>query len=169
METQTIRTSGYFDVREYAANKPRESWRIKASDANIAFSAIYAQVPEMVKEYAKEYTNKDGEKRYRVTFKIGRSTTWANADGQVIDRPTNESLDKGKFECVIVFATLRGQGEKDAKGYWVNGIQIRPAQTLMFAPMDAESAPKATASLDEKEPDKAAVQLASSDTDELPF
>lgn len=173
METQTIRVSGYFDVREYCANKPRESWRIKASDANISFTAIFADVPAQLAEFAKQYTNRDGETRYRVSFKIGRSAVWANEQGQGIPRPENESLDKGKYECVIIYATLRGQGEKAPKGYWVNGIQIRPVNTVMFAPMDSPETVAAIQSVDEKEPDPVADQLAGSDipdqSNKLPF
>ena len=136
MQTEMIK--GYFDVKEYNEKKPREMWKLKGEDAQIAFTTIFSEdlLPEYLAEFAKEYTNKDGDKCYRVTFKIGSKCAWFNPIGYAVDKPTNETLDGKLYECKIDFATLHAITEKGANGYWANGVQFRECQKMMFAPMD---------------------------------
>lgn len=63
---------GYFDVKIYQEGKPREQWRTKSDDDNITFGFITREAGEF-SQFAKQFTNKDGEQMHRVTFKIGRN------------------------------------------------------------------------------------------------
>ena len=77
-------------------------------------------------KYAKPYTNKDGVQRFAVQFKIGAKCRWFDEYAKQVTKPTNESLDKKRFEVVIQYNQLDGDpAQKEASGYWVNAIQFK--------------------------------------------
>jgi len=128
--------TGYFDVRTYNEKKPRDQWKIKGEDEAIAFSATMSYLPEAFKEFAKEYTDKDGNTRYRVTFKIGSRCEWFDAKGKQVEKPKNEELDGDRYEVNIYYNTLHGEpGTKQARGYWADAIQWHKVARVSFAPM----------------------------------
>lgn len=146
MRTKLLR--GYFDVKEYKANKPREAWPLKAEGDTITFSVIKKaeELTEEEGEFAKIFANKNGENCARVSYKLSARTAWVNELGQAVAKPHNEALADGAWECIIEYRTLHGaEGSKEARGHWANAIQFRKAVVAAFAPMEgaAESIAKA--------------------------
>lgn len=124
---------GFFDVRKYDAKKQRDNWPLKSNDDKITFGVSYKEKPEELD--SKEYTNKDGETRYAVKFKIGKGCRWFNEYAQQVARPDNAELDKKRFEVQIDYVKLDGDPEKkEASGYWANAIMFREYVFNPFEP-----------------------------------
>ena len=136
--TQSL--TGWFDVKVYNERIPRENWKIKGEDDNIAFTVTLAQAdPQSVQfvNHGKPYADANGNPRLRVTFKIGARCRWFNENAQPVEKPTNTELDGKQFECVIQYNELAGDpaNPKSPRGYWANAIQFREVVTNPFAAM----------------------------------
>lgn len=163
METKkTNKLTGYFDVKEYNAKKPREQWKTKGNDEVISFGVIFKECPAEFEKYAKEYQNKDGEKRYAVKFKIGSKCRWFDKRAKNVERPTNDSLHNKRFECQLMYNQLDGDpSQKEASGYWVNAIQFSEYVENPFSSWVAYDEPE-----EKHEPESVADESANTD---LPF
>ena len=130
--------TGFFGVRIYKDNTPMENRKIKAEDEAIEFNVVYASEPEKFARFAKNYKNKDGEDRWRVTFKIGTNARWFDEAARPIDKPNNAVLDGKRYDVRIQGVELvpDDMSGKSARGYWVNAIQFREADTNPFTAMD---------------------------------
>jgi hypothetical protein len=136
--TQTL--TGWFDVKVYNDRIPRENWKIKGEDDNIAFTVTMSTTdPQAVQfvNHGKPYADANGNQRLRVTFKIGARCRWFDENAQPVGKPSNSELDGKQFECVIQYNELAGDptNPKSPRGYWVNAIQFREVQTNPFAAM----------------------------------
>ena len=123
----TEKLIGFFDVREYRENTPREQQRMKGDDQNITFTTTFEQCPQALAEFAKPY-EKDGKTYYRVSFKISPKCRWFDGNAQPVDRPTNAELDGQRYEVRVQYNTLRPSNPNDqkaARGYWANCIQYQ--------------------------------------------
>ena len=145
----TEKLTGWFDVREYRENTPREQQRMKADDQNITFTTTFDQCPQALAEYAKQYTDTNGATRYRVSFKISPKCRWFDGNAQPVDRPTNAELDGVRYEVRVQYNTLRPANPDDpkaARGYWANCIQFQRVNDNpfeAFAPQPMMSQPAA--------------------------
>lgn len=122
----TEKLTGFFGVRIWKDNTPMENRKMKADDEAIEFNVVYSREPENFARFAKNYKNKDGEDRWRVTFKIRPNARWFDGAAQPITKPSNTFLDGKRFDAriqgtEIVPDDLSG---KSARGYWVNAIQV---------------------------------------------
>lgn len=117
--------TGFFGVRIYKEGTPMENRKIKAEDEQIDFNVTFDHMPEKFATFAKEYTNKDGEKRWRVTFKIGENARWFNGAARPMEKPLNADLDGHRWDVRIQGVELVPDdlNGKSARGYWVNAIQ----------------------------------------------
>lgn len=136
--TQTL--TGWFDVRVYNERIPRENWKIKGEDDNIAFTVTFSTTdPQAVQfvNHGKPYADANGNPRLRVNFKIGRKCRWFDENARPVAKPANMDLDGKQFECVIQYNDLDGDptNPKSPRGYWVNAIQFREVQQNPFAAM----------------------------------
>lgn len=136
--TQTL--TGWFDVRVYNERIPRENWKIKGEDDNIAFTVTFSTTdPQAVQfvNHGKPYADANGNPRLRVTFKIGSRCRWFNENAQPVAKPSNMDLDGKQFECVIQYNELDGDptNPKSPRGYWANAIQFREVVSNPFAAM----------------------------------
>lgn len=136
--TQSL--TGWFDVKVYNERIPRENWKIKGEDDNIAFTVTFAAGDTAARPFAahgKPYTDGSGNQRLRVTFKIGARCRWFNENANPVTKPSNIDLDGKQFECVIQYNELAGDPAipKSPRGYWVNAIQFREVVTNPFAAM----------------------------------
>lgn len=136
--------TGWFDVRVYNERIPRENRKLKGENENIAFTAYFkpgSQEAAQFAEYGKPYTDNNGNQRVRVTFKIGPRCRWYDNKAQPCAKPTNADLDDKKFEVSIQYNELAGDpnNDKAPRGYWVNAIQFREADTNPFTAMDGGS------------------------------
>lgn len=124
----TEKISGWFDVREFRENTPREQQRMKADDQNITFTTTFDQCPQALAEFAKQYTDANGNNKWRVSFKISPKCRWFDGNAQPVDRPSNQELDGVRFEVRVQYNTLRPANPNDpkaARGYWANCIQFQ--------------------------------------------
>lgn len=131
----TKKLSGWFDVRQYKANTPKENQKIKGNDENITFGVTFDTCPQEFQKYAKTYTNKDGDQRYRVAFKINGNCKWYDKEAKPMARPDNADLDGKRWEAVIQYKQVDPKDPSDdkaARGYWVNAIQIEDPDTNPF-------------------------------------
>ncbi len=125
-EFLTEKMTGFFGVRIYKEGTPKENQKIKSDDEQIELNVVYASVPEKFATFAKNYKNKDGEDRWRVTFKIGTNARWFDGKAQPIDKPNNAVLDGKRWDVRIqgVEIVPDDMSGKSARGYWVNAIQV---------------------------------------------
>lgn len=122
----TNKITGFFDVKVYNAKTDKANWKTKVEDEQISFTATFPELKKEFEKYAKPYTNKDGVQRFAVQFKIGSKCRWFDEYAKQVTKPTNESLDKKRFEVVIQYNQLDGNpAQKEASGYWVNAIQFK--------------------------------------------
>lgn len=133
---------GWFDVKVYNDRQPRENWKLKADTDNIAFTATFdASSPEAAQfaAHGKPYKDNGGNNRVRVTFKIGGKCRWYDENAQPAEKPANAELDGKRYEVSIQYNELAGdpKNPKAPRGYWVNAIQFREAETNPFAAMGA--------------------------------
>lgn len=132
--------TGWFDVKVYNERIPRENWKLKGDDDNIAFTTTFAATDPEATEFAahgKPYTDGNGNPRVRVNFKIGSRCAWFDEQAHPIARPSNSVLDGKRFEAVIQYNQLDGDpaNPKSPRGYWVNAIQFREVQENPFNAM----------------------------------
>lgn len=136
--------TGWFDVKVYNDRQPRENWKLKADTDNIAFTATFdAASPEAAQfaAHGKPYTDNSGNNRVRVTFKIGGKCRWYDENAQPSEKPANAELDGKRYEVSIQYNELAGDpaNPKAPRGYWVNAIQFREAETNPFSAMGAST------------------------------
>lgn len=143
--------SGYFDVRVYKAQKPREQRDVAGQEQTITFGVVFNpnDLPKQVSKYAHAYKDKNGEDRMFVTFKISKGCKFfEKRNGRVtaIERPDHAGLEGKRFDACIDFRELNGDPAKqEACGYWANGILISEAESSMFADLnDPETTPEQT-------------------------
>lgn len=134
--------TGWFDVKVYNDRQPRENWKLKADTDNIAFTATFDAASLQAAQFAahgKPYTDNGGNNRVRVTFKIGGRCRWYDENAQPVERPSNAELDGKRYEVSIEYNELAGDltNPKAPRGYWVNAIQFREADTNPFSAMGA--------------------------------
>lgn len=124
-EFLTEKMTGFFGVRIYKDGTPMENRKIKAEDEQIDFNVTFDHMPDKFATFAKEYTTKDGEKRWRVTFKIGANARWYDGAARPMDKPLNADLDAHRWDVRIQGVELVPDDltGKAARGYWVNAIQ----------------------------------------------
>lgn len=145
----TEKLSGWFDVREFRENTPREQQRMKGDDQNITFTTTFEQCPQALAEFAKPYTDANGVNRYRVSFKISPKCRWFDGNAQPVERPTNAELDGVRYEVRVQYNTVRPSNPNDqkaARGYWANGIQYKrvndnPFEAFAPQPMISDPTP----------------------------
>ena len=126
---------GYFDVRKYIANKNKKECPILPAGSNISFMFTTNTLKDDYKQYARAYTNKNGEQNYAVNFKIGINCRWYNENSKEIERPSNEDLDGKLCKARIQYATLDGNPDlKEATGYWAKAIQYQVLEVNPFVP-----------------------------------
>lgn len=138
--------TGWFDVKVYSANTPRENWRMKADGDNISFGVTFdAKDPEAdeYRQFGKEYTDAAGNKRLRVSFKISPKTKWFDAQAQPVAKPDNATLDGIRYECTVQYAVVLPdpKNDKSARGYWVRAIQYEPVNDNPFTAVSFGIAP----------------------------
>lgn len=131
---------GWFDVRIYNERIPRENWKLKGDDDQIAFTATFDAASPEARQFAahgKPYADGNGNQRVRVTFKIGGRCRWYDENAQAVQRPCNADLDGKRFEVSIQYNELDADAAnpKSPRGYWVNAIQFREADTNPFTAM----------------------------------
>lgn len=136
----TDQLTGYFDVRVYNERIPKENWKLKGNEDNITFGTSLAADDPRVKDFAefgKPYTDKNGNQRVRVNFKIGGRCRWYDEQAQLMAKPDNADLDGKQYEAVIQYNTLHADpaNPKKPRGYWVNQIQIREVMSNPFSAM----------------------------------
>lgn len=141
--------TGWFDVKVYNDRQPRENWKLKTDTDNIAFTATFdAASPEAAQfaAHGKPYTDNGGNNRVRVTFKIGGKCRWYDENAQPAGKPANAELDGKRYEVSIQYNELAGDpaNPKAPRGYWVNAIQFREAETNPFSAMGATTVRFAT-------------------------
>lgn len=145
----TEKLTGWFDVREFRENTPREQQRMKGDDQNITFTTTFEQCPQALAEFAKPYTDANGVNRYRVSFKISPKCRWFDGNAQPVERPTNAELDGVRYEVRVQYNTVRPSNPNDqkaARGYWANGIQYQrvndnPFEAFAPQPMISDPTP----------------------------
>lgn len=136
----TNKLQGWFDVKIYNDRKPREEWKLRGDDENIAFTTTLED-PGAFAKFAKPY-ERDGKIYYRVTFKIGPKARWYDENAHEIARPSNAELDGEKFEVRIQYREVipAPGNDKAPRGYWVNSIQIQKVNVNPFQAFAAVSA-----------------------------
>ena len=170
---KTTKLQGYFDVRKYAKNVERTKRALCGENETIAFATTFApnEVPEALKEFAREYTNKNGEQRVAVQFKP-MSKPLDEAHGYSV-------LEGKKYEVVIDYTALHGDVSKlEAHGFWANAILLKECDTNPFAeeaaaagvPLQAEAPADAPADAPATDAVEAVKQITNDNgDDELPF
>ena len=147
-EFLTEELRGYFNVREFKEGKSKDNRRVLSSTETISFTATFEDGDERTKpflQYAKPY-EKDGKKRLSVSFKINHKCKWYDDLAQEVERPDASFLEDKPFIVKMRYAVVTPKGvfvptpqnpiDKRAKGYWVNAIQFREADTNPFTAMD---------------------------------
>lgn len=136
----TKKMTGWFDVKVYSANTPRENWRMRAEGENISFGVTFdAADPEAqaFKAFGKEYTDNAGNKRIRVAFKIGSKCRWFDEQAQQVEKPSNAELDAVRYECTVQYAEVipDPKNDKSPRGYWARAIQFAKVSDNPFQPI----------------------------------
>ena len=185
---KTSKLQGYFDVRKYAKNVERTKRALCGENETITFGVSFApnEVPEALREFAREYTNKNGEQRVAVQIKVSRNCKWYDGNTyKPMSKPLDEAhtysvLEGKKYEVVIDYTALHGDVTKlEAHGFWANAILLKECDTNPFAeeaaaagvPLQAD-APVADAPSDAPATDAVeAVKQITNDNgdDDLPF
>lgn len=137
--------TGWFDVKIYNDRVSRENWKLKGEDDQIAFTTTFEAASPEAQQFAahgKPYTDNNGNNRVRVTFKIGGRCRWFNEAAQPVEKPSNSELDGKRYEVSIQYNELAADpaNPKKPRGYWVNAIQFREADTNPFTAMDGGAA-----------------------------
>ena len=182
---KTGKLNGYFDVRKYAKNVERSKRALCGENETITFGVSFApnELPAELKEFAREYTNKNGEARVAVQFKVSRNCKWYDGNTyKPMSKPLDEThtysvLEGKKYEVVIDYAALHGDVTKlEAHGFWANAILLKECDTNPFAEEAAaavvplqDDAPADAPATDAVEAVKQATITNDNGDDELPF
>ncbi len=146
----TDKLTGYFDCRIFSATKPRQEWQVKGENDNITFAVAYdvANLPQEFAELAKFHTDKNGNQKAFVKFKIGKLAKWYNEFAELVPKPENAELDNGAYNVRIEYKVLTGDPTKmQASGAWVNCIQFQKVAVNPFtawAEKEIENVPRGT-------------------------
>lgn len=132
---------GWFDVKIYNERVSRENRKLKGEGDQIAFIATFEEGSPEARQFAshgKPYTDGNGNQRVRVTFKIRVRCRWYDGQAQPVQKPSNAELDGKRYEVSIQYNELAADpaNPKKPRGYWVNAIQFREADTNPFTAMD---------------------------------
>lgn len=144
MRTQLL--SGYFDVKVFRQGVARENRQFKNDGDTITFDVGFAEEPTWIyadggSKYVRE-AMVNGLKRWYVSFKVGRICRFFDKDGHQITRPSNKDLDGKRWDCVIQYKVLNGDAAKlQPRGFWADAVQMKLADEITFAPMDATAKP----------------------------
>lgn len=186
---KTSKLQGYFDVRKYAKNVERTKRALCGENETITFGVSFApnELPAELKEFAREYTNKNNEARVAVQFKVSRNCKWYDGNTyKPMSKPLDEAhtysvLEGKKYEVVIDYTALHGDVSKlEAHGFWANAILLKECDTNPFAeeaaaagvPLQADApvdAPSDAPATDAVEAVKQATITNDNGDDELPF
>ncbi len=115
--------SGYFDCRQYAKNVNRASRVMVADGGRINFSVGFTdeELPAEIAMFAKK-SEKSGINY--VIFKVfPKNCKMYTASAKLIDFPTNDKLDGGKFEVNLEISIKHGDGT-ELNGCYCNAIQV---------------------------------------------
>lgn len=131
--------TGWFDVKIYNPAQPRDQWKLKGENDNIAFGVTFkaddhAAAP--FAKYAKPF-EKEGRQMVRVTFKIGGKCKWFDSQAQQVARPALADLDGKRFECCIQYREVEPDSSNplSPRGYWARAIQYREVADNPFQVM----------------------------------
>lgn len=142
-----LRTSlleGYFDTKIFRQGVARENRVMKQDGETITFDIAFSEYPsEFARENGAEFireTEVNGLKRWYVSLKVGRICRFFDRGGHVVERPKNAELDGKRWQIVAQYKVLHGDPSKmEARGFWADAIQLKPADEIVFAPMDGET------------------------------
>lgn len=146
---QTTRLSGYFDCRIFKNGVAKDQRPMKQDGDTITFGVTFAEYPQQFadnggEEFIREY-EVNGDKRWAVNVKIGRICQFFDRKGIKVARPSNAELDGKRWDAVMKVSVLHGDASKlQPRGFWADGIQIRPAHEMTFASMDDDDVPQVT-------------------------
>lgn len=125
--------NGFFDVRIYKKGVEREKRQIAGQDQTITFGTNFKpdELPEELITWAREYTDKNGETRMAVNFKISKNCKWFDANAEPVEKPNHATLEKNdngqkkRFRVMVDFTQLDGDPAKaEPCGYWANAIMF---------------------------------------------
>jgi hypothetical protein len=187
---KTSKLQGYFDVRRYAKNVEHSQRVLCSGNGTITFNTTFSpnELPSELKEFAREYTNKNNEPRVAVQFKVSRNCKWYDGNTyKPMSKPLDEAhtysvLEGKKYEVVIDYTALHGDVTKlEAHGFWANAILLKECDTNPFAeeaaaagvPLQADAPatdiPAEAPATDAVEAVKQATITNDNGDDELPF
>lgn len=176
----TPKISGIFDCRKYdqSGKKTHDQREMLADTDNVTLSCLIPidQVPECFKQGGQldEFARPRASKREReaadhegreavadvvnVKFKIGANCKWFDRFAKPMDRPTNEELEKNRWNVQLDFTKKEKNPTNplSPSGYWANAIMVAPVEQNPFTGQAFETC------ADEPEPD-------ADDKDNLPF
>ena len=160
---------GFFDVREWDAKLERQQRPIIADGKNIAFTVIGDTATGLPNE--KTVQNKNGETRFVVKFKIGKSCHFYDETGNDVARPHHADLDGKRYEVRIDYVNLTPSKPLAPSGLWAHSILFRevkqnPFEGLAFTPTPTPT--PTTAPDPTPYPTDSPVEMLDS-TDDLPF
>lgn len=138
--------SGYFDTKIFRQGVARENRQMKQDGDTITLDVGFAEEPTwLYAEGGGAYvrTAEVNElKRWYVSFKVGRICRFFDRNGKPIERPRNADLDGKRWDCVLQYKVLNGDAAKlQPRGFWADAIQLKPADEITFAPMEANATP----------------------------
>ena len=125
MKTKSL--NGFFDVTIYNAKVEKKDRKVKGEDESIAFVTSFDadKLPAEFAKYAKPYADKNGNNKFRVTFKINQRVRWFDGNAHAVSKPLNNDLNRKRFTVVMDYNQLDGDPDvKEACGYWVNAIMF---------------------------------------------
>jgi hypothetical protein len=128
---KTTKLNGYFDVRKYAKNVERTKRALYGENETITFGVSFApnELPAELKEFALEYTNKNGEPRVAVQFKISRNCKWYDGNNLPLPKPlengTYSPLEGKRCKVQAYCSVLHGDPSKrQATGLWADAVKV---------------------------------------------
>ncbi len=114
---------GYFDCRKYQKGVQRGSRLMVEAGGRINLSVAFSSedLPSEISEFAKK---SDTSGLYYLSFKLfPKNTKCFTAGAKLIDFPSYDKIDGGKFEFNVDFSIKHGTGT-ELNGCYVNQIQI---------------------------------------------
>lgn len=126
MEREYKRTGvvyGYFDVVDF------DTKEIKAQGEaiKIKLDFDFDKLPECFRTYAREYTNKKGERKAEVRMSVSKAD-WYNAKAEKVVAPPYETLT-GRYKFDIVYYEDEFNGNKFLR---VSSLQFKPVRENPF-------------------------------------
>ena len=129
--------SGYFDCRQYAKNVNRANRVMVAEGGRINFSVGFTDetLPAEIAQFSKK-SEKSGINY--VIFKVfPKNCKMYTASANLIDFPSNDKLDGGKFEVNMDISIKHGEGT-ELNGCYCNAIQVVRRADNPFDAVDGE-------------------------------